>query len=101
MIYRTDDTIAAIASAPGGSVRGVIRVSGPGLLSCLRGCVFPAARGDWGEVAQSIVVDGHSLVLSRHTRITQRDLLPADFLAARTALNELRSAHGRTILLKP
>ena len=38
MSYVVDDTIVAIASPPGGAVRGVIRVSGPGTIACLSGC---------------------------------------------------------------
>jgi len=38
---QTDDTIAAIASAPGGAARGVIRVSGPAALECLSSCFEP------------------------------------------------------------
>jgi tRNA modification GTPase len=30
------DTIAAIASAPGGAARGIVRLSGPGVLDCLK-----------------------------------------------------------------
>ncbi len=43
MHYAPDDTIAAIASAPGGGVRGIVRVSGPDVLSCLLACFEPAA----------------------------------------------------------
>jgi tRNA modification GTPase len=38
MNYATDDTIAAIASAPGGALRGIIRVSGPRMTECLDRC---------------------------------------------------------------
>ena len=31
----TDDTIAAIASPPGASHRGILRVSGPAMIECL------------------------------------------------------------------
>ncbi len=36
-----DDTIAAIASAPGGAVRGIVRVSGPQARQCLQPCFRP------------------------------------------------------------
>ncbi|MBX3411923.1 MAG: tRNA modification GTPase [Pirellulales bacterium] len=36
MNYLLDDTIAAIASAPGGAARGVVRLSGPQTASCLQ-----------------------------------------------------------------
>lgn len=43
------DTIAAIASAPGGALRGVIRLSGPDVVACLARCfcVTPAEE-DFG-----------------------------------------------------
>ena len=36
--YSTDETIAAIASSPGGALRGIIRLSGPTVFDCLRHC---------------------------------------------------------------
>jgi tRNA modification GTPase len=36
MLYPLDDTIAAIASAPGGGPRGIVRLSGPATLACLQ-----------------------------------------------------------------
>ena len=35
-MFPLDDTIAAIASAPGGAARGIVRLSGPDVLPCLR-----------------------------------------------------------------
>lgn len=57
--------------------------------------------GDWGEVEQTVAADGHSLTLRRHTRITQSALSPQDYGTLRGPLNELRSEHARTLLLKP
>ncbi len=34
-MYPLDDTIAAIASPPGGAARGIVRISGPGAVDCL------------------------------------------------------------------
>ena len=34
-MHPLDDTIAAIASAPGGAARGIVRISGPHVLDCL------------------------------------------------------------------
>ncbi len=36
MLYPLDDTIAAIASAPGGGPRGIVRLSGPATVACLQ-----------------------------------------------------------------
>lgn len=35
MLYPLDDNIAAIASAPGGAARGIVRLSGPDAVQCL------------------------------------------------------------------
>ena len=43
-MWDQNDTIAAIASAPGGAARGVVRLSGPGVLAPL-GERFQAADG--------------------------------------------------------
>jgi tRNA modification GTPase len=37
-----DDTIAAVASAPGPAARGVVRLSGPAALDCLAACFQPS-----------------------------------------------------------
>ena len=34
-MYPLDDTIAAIASPPGGAARGIVRLSGPAVLHCI------------------------------------------------------------------
>src|SRR3569623_2818133 len=38
-----NDTICAVASAPGGGVRGIVRVSGPETLAIVGRCVKPTA----------------------------------------------------------
>lgn len=38
-MFRTSDTIAAIASAPGGALRGIVRISGPAAGDCWRSLV--------------------------------------------------------------
>jgi tRNA modification GTPase len=38
-----DDTIVAIASAPGGAARGIVRLSGPDTVEVVRKCFVPAA----------------------------------------------------------
>lgn len=60
MSYRTDDTIVAIATAPGGAARGIVRISGPDTVPCVSQCfvadedtplsvlrVAAALRGRW------------------------------------------------------
>ena len=46
MQYVVDDTIVAIASAPGGGPRGIVRLSGPRVLPCLAACFRPVADED-------------------------------------------------------
>jgi tRNA modification GTPase len=41
-MYPLDDTIAAIASPPGGAARGTVRISGPGAIECLMRFFQPA-----------------------------------------------------------
>ncbi len=41
-MHALDDTIAAIASPPGGAARGIVRLSGPHLRACLEDCFRPA-----------------------------------------------------------
>jgi len=42
MTYDPDDTIVAIGTAAGGSPRGMVRLSGPAVLSCLQNLFTPA-----------------------------------------------------------
>jgi tRNA modification GTPase len=41
LVIVCDDTIAAVASAPGPAARGVVRLSGPAALDCLAACFRP------------------------------------------------------------
>ncbi|MCL4202248.1 MAG: tRNA modification GTPase [Pirellulaceae bacterium] len=55
-----EDTIAAVASPPGGAFRGIVRISGPGTMACLRTC-FQVPGGescDWDAIRQAHVVPG-------------------------------------------
>ena len=36
MPYLLDETIAAVASPPGGAARGIVRLSGPDVVECVR-----------------------------------------------------------------
>jgi len=57
--------------------------------------------GDWGSIEQNISVDKGRMTLKRHTHIAQRELSAEAFLTLRRPINELRSEHARTLLLKP
>ncbi len=56
-MYDVDDTIVGIASAPGGAIRGVIRLSGPRVIDCLRPC-FQHATVAPERVLQAQVIPG-------------------------------------------
>lgn len=57
----TEDTIVAIASPPGGALRGILRLSGPQVVACLAPCLqvswqpTPAAA-HWGAVRRARVL---------------------------------------------
>jgi tRNA modification GTPase len=63
-MYHTDDTIAAIASAPGGSARGIVRASGPGVPAILRACFHPREPVDLASISAPSVVPGTIVVSS-------------------------------------
>jgi tRNA modification GTPase len=54
-----DDTIAAIASAPGGSWRGIVRMSGPDVVACLSRCFRGTVPSSLAKVCRPQVIPGH------------------------------------------
>src|SRR5580658_3308536 len=40
-MYALDDNIAAVASAPGGGLRGIVRAAGPQIVACVASCFRP------------------------------------------------------------
>lgn len=60
------ETIAAIASAPGGAARGIIRVSGPDTIACLSRCFFPDDEPSFADLRHPQVVPGNLLFESGH-----------------------------------
>ncbi|HEY2760458.1 MAG TPA: tRNA uridine-5-carboxymethylaminomethyl(34) synthesis GTPase MnmE, partial [Pirellulales bacterium] len=54
-----DDTIAAVASAPGGAARGIVRLSGPYIRQIISRC-FQASDAalDWKNLAEPTVISG-------------------------------------------
>jgi tRNA modification GTPase len=57
-VYQTDDTIAAIASAPGGAVRGIVRLSGPAVISILETCFRPLGDQPLDAIRSATVLSG-------------------------------------------
>ena len=53
-----DDTIAAIASAPGGADRGIVRLSGPQVVACLAACFRSGSSLEPAAVRAPSVLSG-------------------------------------------
>ncbi|MDZ4817900.1 MAG: hypothetical protein SGJ20_02900, partial [Planctomycetota bacterium] len=54
-MYSLDDTIAAIASPPGSAARGIVRISGPAAIDCLKASVTPCQSGQLDNLTKSQV----------------------------------------------
>ena len=63
-MYSVDDTVVAIATAHGGAVRGIIRVSGPEVVTCLDRCFRPDGGLSLSGIRRATNVPG-SLKLAR------------------------------------
>jgi len=72
MPYPLDDTIVAVASPPGGAARGILRLSGPDVASCVKRVFRADDQADLSAVNQATVIPG-SLRLGR-----QMSPLPCD-----------------------
>lgn len=57
-----DDTIVAVASAPGGAFRGIVRISGPQTVACLKRLFQSGTAIDLEQVRQPQVLPGHLFV---------------------------------------
>lgn len=58
------DTIAAIATAPGGAARGILRVSGPEAIACLARCFTAIDRSKLADLKRPQVMPGTLLLES-------------------------------------
>jgi len=58
MSYPLDDTIAAIASPPGGAARAILRLSGPDVRACVGRVFRPDEPGDLSALAAPTAVAG-------------------------------------------
>lgn len=67
MVYDLHDTIAAIGTATGGSLRGMVRLSGPQMLACVQSC-FHASSTDQqlSNITSPQVIPG-SINLTEHS----------------------------------
>jgi tRNA modification GTPase len=57
-MHPLDDTIAAIASPPGGAARGIVRLSGPAVRRCLESCFRPQPPLNLSEITAPTAVAG-------------------------------------------
>lgn len=62
MAYDLNDTIVAIGTAPGGAVRGMIRLSGPHAIQCLKQCFRSTERLDLSTVLQPTAISGTATI---------------------------------------
>jgi len=57
-MHQVDDTIAAVASAPGGALRGIVRVSGPETIAIIARCFQASSRVDLAFLTVAQRIDG-------------------------------------------
>lgn len=57
-MYDPDDTIAAIASASAGAARGIVRISGPDVLSILGACFRARGEANLAAISRATVTSG-------------------------------------------
>ncbi|MEX2560316.1 MAG: tRNA modification GTPase [Pirellulales bacterium] len=57
-MYHPDDTIAAVASAPGGAARGIVRLSGPGVVECVSRSFEPDQAVELADVTRPTMLTG-------------------------------------------
>jgi tRNA modification GTPase len=73
--YHLDNTIAAIATAPGGAARSIVRVSGPAVAAIVESCFTADADGDTDRLQNAAAISGHVAVqLDRASRRLPCDL---------------------------
>lgn len=58
MDFRLDDTIGALASAPGPAGRGIVRICGPEALACVERCFEPLDEHRWRSVNVASAFEG-------------------------------------------
>ncbi len=56
-MLQVDDTIVAVASAPGGALRGIVRLSGPAALACLTPLIDDAAAFSLAQLRAPTALD--------------------------------------------
>ncbi|MBI1901494.1 MAG: 50S ribosome-binding GTPase, partial [Planctomycetia bacterium] len=97
-MYHLDDTIAAIATAPGPGARGIVRVSGPGTVACLAD--FSADDGRTLESAKvATAVAGHFRLPGLHSPLPAEVYLwPNERSYTRQPLAEVHTIGSQPLL---
>ena len=104
MQYHTDDNIAAIASAPGGAARGIVRLAGPTAVDCLGRIFTPAAGEDaarWatlGPNAPPAAIDGSITLEPGHELAVRVYIWPGTRSYTRSPLVELHTVGSPPLL---
>jgi tRNA modification GTPase len=99
MSFDFDDTICAIASAPGGALRGIVRVSGPACIAAVD-AVFRAEGGrDLALVTRPTCLDGFLCLPEPLGQVASRVYLwPTDRSYTRQPLAELHTIGSPPLL---
>jgi tRNA modification GTPase len=84
LLLHPDDTIAAIASAPGGAARGIVRLCGPKVAACVTTCFLPDDDTPLATVRTPTSLAGRVRLEGFHSP------LPADLLLWPTARSYAR-----------
>lgn len=84
MSYALDDTIVALASAPGGAARAIVRLSGPGAATCLASVFVASSETGWTTPGRPGVLTGHCCLAlgppQPSARVVPLRRLPAEVL---------------------
>jgi tRNA modification GTPase len=69
MAFPLDDTIAAIASPPGGGARGILRLSGPNVVFCLRVLFEPDSTYSLESISRPTAIPGVIAIADQGPRL--------------------------------
>src|SRR3954469_6933096 len=101
MVFITDDTICAVASAPGGAARGIVRISGPAALIVAGGLLEPVNGLKFDTIRRATALPCRiRLGIAGHIRAVSCDLFlwPGDRSYTREPVAELHTVGSQPIL---
>lgn len=97
--YDIQDTIAAIASAPGGAARGIVRVSGPDAVACLERVFVPCGDQALDGIERTTALEGGVRLPGFSTPVNCRLYLwPGERSYTRQPLGELHTIGSPPVL---